>query len=53
MRARGSALVSVPGVQAQVQSLFFVSIVFALAVIGLSFRWASRETKKLFVEFKA
>ncbi|MDA4118299.1 MAG: hypothetical protein OK455_08145 [Thaumarchaeota archaeon] len=49
----GSALVSIPGIQPQLQSLFFVSIVFATAVIGLSYRWAARETRRLFVEFRA
>jgi hypothetical protein len=46
------ALTSFPGVQSQVQYLFLVSVVFAVAVIGLSYSWANRETKKLFVEFK-
>jgi hypothetical protein len=48
----GSALVSIPGVQPQLRSLFFVSIAFAAAVIGLSYRWAARETRRLFVEFR-
>jgi len=36
----------------QVQALFLASLAFAVAVTGLSYSWASRETKKLFVEFK-
>lgn len=48
----GQALSSVPGVQSEVQPLFLVSLAFAAAVIGLSYSWANRETKKLFVEFK-
>jgi Putative ATP-binding cassette len=46
------ALTSFPGVQSQVRPLFLASVAFAVAVIGLSYRWANRETKKLFVEFK-
>ena len=48
----GEALSSLPGVQSEVRPLFLVSLVFAAAVIGLSYSWASRETKKLFIEFK-
>jgi len=48
----GEALSSFPGVQSRVQPLFLVSLVFAAAVIGLSYSWANRETKKLFVEFR-
>jgi predicted permease len=47
-----SALTSFPGVLPQIQDLFLVSIAFAVAVAGLAFSWASREAKKLFVEFK-
>ena len=46
------ALSSVPGVEPQVQPLFLASIAFAVAVTGLSYGWARRETQKLFVEFK-
>jgi hypothetical protein len=49
----GSVLGSFQGIQSELHQLFFVSIVFAAAVIGLSYRWASAETKKLFVEFRA
>ena len=48
----GDALTGFPGLKSEVQSLFLASIAFAVAVIGLSYSWASRETKKLFVEFK-
>jgi len=48
----GDALSSVPGFKSQIQALFLASVAFAVAVIGLSYSWASRETKKLFVEFK-
>ncbi|MGH9919516.1 MAG: putative ABC transporter permease subunit, partial [Nitrososphaerales archaeon] len=48
----GEALSSFPGVQSEVQPLFLVSLAFAAAVIGLSYSWANRETKRLFVEFK-
>ena len=48
----GEALSSFPGVQSEVRPLFLVSLAFAAAVIGLSYSWANRETKKLFVEFK-
>jgi len=47
----GEALTSFPGVQSEVRPLFLVSLAFAAAVIGLSYSWANRETKKLFVEF--
>jgi len=47
-----SALASFPGLLPQVQDLFLVSLAFAAAVIGLAYRWAGIETKKLFVEFK-
>ena len=46
------ALTSFPGLESQVQPLFLASVAFAAAVIGLSYSWASRQTKKLFVEFK-
>jgi hypothetical protein len=48
----GDALTSFPGLQSEVRSLFLASIAFAVAVIGLSYSWASRETKRLFVEFR-
>jgi putative ABC exporter len=46
------ALTTFPALESEVQELFLVSLGFAVAVIGLSYSWASRETKKLFVEFK-
>ena len=45
-------LLSVPGAQPMAQPLYLASIAFAVAVIGLSYSWANRETKKLLVEFK-
>ena len=48
----GDALSAFPSIQPQVQPLFLVSVAFAVAVIGLSYSWANREAKKLFVEFK-
>ncbi len=48
----GDALTSFPAFQPQLQSLFLVSVAFAVAVTGLSYSWASREAKRLFVEFK-
>jgi len=48
----GDALASFPGLRSEVQSLFLASLAFAVAVTGLSYSWASRETKKLFVEFR-
>ncbi len=47
-----AALTSFPGLESQVRPLFLASVAFAVAVVGLSYRWASRETKRLFVEFK-
>jgi hypothetical protein len=47
-----AALTSFPGLESEVQDLFLVSLAFAVAVIGLAYSWASRETKRLFVEFK-
>jgi Membrane protein of 12 TMs len=46
------ALSSSPGVESQVEPLFLASVAFAVAVTGLSYSWAGRETKKLFVEFE-
>ena len=46
------ALTSFPGIESQVQPLFLASVAFAVAVTGLSYSWARRETRKLFVEFK-
>ncbi|HEV2389174.1 MAG TPA: hypothetical protein VGS04_00470, partial [Nitrososphaerales archaeon] len=46
------ALTSFPTVESQVQPLFLVSVAFAVAVTGLSYSWARRATKKLFVEFR-
>jgi len=48
----GDALAGFPAFRSEVQALFLASIAFAVAVIGLSYSWASRETRKLFVEFK-
>jgi hypothetical protein len=48
----GDALSAFPSIQSQVQPLFLVSVAFAVAVIGLSYSWANREAKKLFVEFR-
>ncbi len=48
----GDALVLYPSLESEFQSLYLVSFAFAVAVIGLAYSWASRETKKLFVEFK-
>lgn len=45
------ALSSIPGVRSEADPLFLASIAFAAAVVGLSYGWASRETKRLFVEF--
>jgi hypothetical protein len=47
------ALTSFPGLESEVQDLFLVSLAFAVAVIGLAYGWARRETTKLFVEFKS
>jgi len=47
------ALTSFPGLESEVQDLFLASLVFAGAVIGLAYSWASRETRKLFVEFRS
>lgn len=47
------ALASMPGLRSEVQPLFVASVAFAVAVTGLSYSWARRETKKLFVEFRA
>jgi len=46
------ALTSFPGTESQVQPLLLASVAFAVAVSGLSYSWARRQTKKLFVEFK-
>jgi len=46
------ALASFPGLESQVQPLLLASLAFAAAVAGLSYGWARRQTKKLFVEFK-
>jgi hypothetical protein len=48
----GDALSAFPAIQSQLPSLFLVSVAFAVAVIGLSYSWANREVKKLFVEFR-
>ena len=48
----GDILSSFSGAQSEIQPLFLASLAFAVAVIGLSYSWANRETKKLFVEFK-
>jgi len=47
----GDALSAFPAIRIQIQSLFLVSMAFAVAVIGLSYSWANREAKRLFVEF--
>lgn len=46
------ALTSFPTVESQIQPLFLASVAFAAAVTGLSYNWARRATKKLFVEFR-
>lgn len=46
------SLTSFPQLQSKVQPLFLVSVVFAVAVTIFSYRWASRQTKQLLVEFK-
>jgi hypothetical protein len=48
----GDALSAFPSFQPQIQPLFLVSLAFSVAVIGLSYSWANREVKKLFVEFR-
>jgi hypothetical protein len=48
----GDALTLYPSLESEFRSLYLVSIAFAVAVIGLAYSWANRETKKLFVEFK-
>lgn len=48
-----AALTSFPGLESEVQDLFLVSLAFAVAVIGLSYSWASREASRLFVEFRS
>ena len=48
----GDALALYPGLASEFQSLYLVSIAFAVAVVGIAYSWANRETKKLFVEFK-
>jgi len=45
-------LTSFPTIESQVQPLFLASVAFAVAVTGLSYSWARRSTKKLFVEFR-
>ncbi len=45
-------LSSFSGAQSQVQPLFLVALAFAVAVVGLSYSFATRQTKKLFTEFK-
>ena len=47
-----NVLGTLPGIQSEVRPLFLASIAFAVAVIGLSYSWAGRETKKLLVEFR-
>jgi hypothetical protein len=46
-------LTAFPRLESEVQDLFLVSLAFAVAVIGLAYGWASRETNKLFVEFRS
>jgi hypothetical protein len=47
-----AALTSFPSLESEVQDLFLVSLAFAVAVIGLAYSWASRQTRRLFVEFR-